>query len=394
MFDTLTESGSFYSNQDCTPSKKRVRRARVSLRIAIVSAPPFPLADGIEAQNEEITHRLATMGHKVTLLSADPSGELPAEEMSGEVRVIRAQSWPREFSFHFAPAIYRRILADDYDLIHVQGCDTLVAPISMLAALRRRTPFVVTLGVGRTASLIKSLLRGVRSKSLAPLVRKAALHTSASAFEADIFSQSMGVPRSKILVIPNGVELPQRHKDVRPEVGELILSVGHLERDKGHSKVIEAMHKLQWRFPHARLHILGSEAQEAGLSRQVRKLRLGHKVTVEALADTARERLAALLAAADLVLLPGQSEAHPLALMEALALGRKILSTNAPAFRDFAQKGLVETISMNAAPIEIAEMMVNALNAPEQRLNFEPPTWDDCAGMLDEAYGRVIHLPE
>ena len=358
----------------------------------MVSARCFPLMGGIETHIYEVSSRLAAKGHNITLLTTDPSGRLPAEEMHGGAHIIRVKAWPARSDYYLAPAIYGHISSGNYDLVHIQGCHTLVPPLGMLAAIRKRIPFIVSFHSGGHSSRIRNAVRGMQWSSLAPLFRQAALHVGVSDFEADFFSEKMRVPRSKFAVIPNGAELPQVRPSDQSKEGRLIVSIGRLERYKGHHRAIEAMQKLQWRFPDVRLKILGSGPYEAELRRQVKKLRLEKRVTITSIPPAERQGLATLLSAADLVVLLSEYEAHPVAVMEALSLGRKVLTSNTSGFIELAQRGLIKTVQLTSTSIEIAAAMADALNAPDPRFNFALPSWADCADRLDEAYHGVMRL--
>lgn len=393
MFETaLSESGDLGSPQVCSPPKDSAIVNRSSLRIAMVSARCFPLMGGIETHIYEVSSRLAARGHKMTLLTTDPSGRLPIEEMHGETHIIRVKAWPAQSDYYLAPAIYRHISSGNYDLVHIQGCHTFVPPLGMLAAIRKRIPFIVSFHSGGHSSPIRNAVRGIQWGSLAPLFRQAALHVGVSNFEADFFSKKMRVPRSKFVVIPNGAELPQVRPIDQPKEGRLIVSIGRLERYKGHHRAIEAMQKLQWRFPDVSLKILGSGPYEGELRTLVKKLRLEKRVTITSVPPAERQGLATQLSAADLVVLLSEYEAHPVAVMEALSLGRKVLTSNTSGFIELAQRGLIKTVQLASTPIEIAAAMADALDAPDPCSNFTLPSWADCADGLDEAYQRVMRF--
>jgi len=357
----------------------------------MVSPQYSDLMGDFQASIHEVSSRLAAMGHRVTLLAKDQHRQL----FDVEGRLARHSSRggsPLQSGDSASSSIYRRIYAGDYDLVHVQGCDTIAAPLGILAALRKRIPFVITFHSRSHSSLLKNALRAIQWKSLRPLVRKAAVHVGLSEYEADFFSREMQVPRSKFVVIPHGMDLPPRSAIESVKAGRLIVSVGRLDRNKGQIKAIEAMHKLQWRFPEARLHLLGEGPHGGDVLKQIRKLRLGPKVAIERTAASDRQSRATLLSLADLVVVLSDFESDSTTATEALALGRKVLANDAPGFKELAQRGLVRTISSRKAPIEIAEAMVDALAAPAPRPEYTLPSWDDCAGMLDDVYTRVTRL--
>ena len=151
---------------------------------------------------------MVAAGHSVDILTADPSGELPPEEKVSGVRIVRVPAWPMRSDYYFAPGVIAEINRGNWDLIHIQGYHTLVAPAAMLAAIRNRIPFAITFHSGGHSSRLRNAIRGVQRAILRPLVKHAALFIGVSQFEADFFSTTMRVSRSRFSVIPNGAQLP------------------------------------------------------------------------------------------------------------------------------------------------------------------------------------------
>jgi glycosyltransferase involved in cell wall biosynthesis len=388
MLDTQTSEDSGRDDYDCRLSGSMPGGP---VHILMASARAFPFVGGIETHISEVSIRLAEAGHRITLLTTDPTGRLPREETRSGVQIVRVGAWPSRSDFYLAPAIFQKVLRSDFDVLHIQGYHTFVAPLAMLAAIRKRAPFVITFHSGGHSSAFRKLLRGPQSAILAPLVRAAAAHISVSEFEAAAFSKSMGLSPNKAFIVSNGGQLPAVPAAVsRPATGPLLLSIGRLERYKGHHKAIEAMHKLQWRFPNAQLRILGAGPYEAKLRELINKLRLSSKVKIQCIRSEDRTALSGLLSIADLVLLFSEYEAHPVSIIEALSLGRKVLTSHTSGFIELEKKGLIRTVPLTSSPIEIAEAMVEAFNAPEPVAKVVMPTWDACALKLEAIYRRVL----
>jgi len=175
---------------------------RPPLRIMMISARAFPFMGGIESHIHEVSSRLVALGHEVTVLSADPTGQLPRQETADRIRFIRVPTWLSKSDYSLAPALYRRIMSCNFDVAHIQGYHTFVPPLGMLAAVRKKVPFVITFHSGGHSSGLRKLLRPVQWKALAPLVRKASRHVGVSDFEATLFSDAMGIPRRLFTIIP------------------------------------------------------------------------------------------------------------------------------------------------------------------------------------------------
>src|SRR5581483_5809901 len=96
------------------------------LRVLLVTARYLPSVGGTEIHTYEVAKRMTEAGNDVTVLTTDLSGQLPGEEQIEGVRIIRVRAWPAERDYYFAPGIYRQIVAGDWDIVHCQGCHTLV----------------------------------------------------------------------------------------------------------------------------------------------------------------------------------------------------------------------------------------------------------------------------
>ena len=192
------------------------------------------------------------------------------------------------------------------------------------AAWRAGIPHVITMHGGpyyagrlrrRLAMRAAIALSGSTVAVSTPLARK--------------MSRDLWLRTARIATIPNGVryvrpEQTTLRDDLRLGPNDrLLVSVGNLYPVKGHRHLIDALALLDGR--HSTLHVaiagrgeaaeaLAACARERGLSDRVHLLGL-------------RSDIAAVLAAADIFVLPSLSEGLPLALLEAMFAGRTIVAS-------------------------------------------------------------------
>ncbi len=361
------------------------------LRLAVATARYFPFMGGVETHVFEVCRRLAQHDVDVTVLTADPSGQLPPEENVDGVQVRRLRAWPAQRDYYFAPGIYRAIRHGRWDLVHVQGCHTLVAPLAMLAARRAGIPYLVTFHTGGHSSRLRHALRGAQWTALAPLLRGADRLVGVSQFEAELFRRRLRLPVGRISVVPNGAELPT----VEPALASgspdapLVVSLGRLERYKGHQRAIAALPALRERLPGARLLILGSGPYERELRKQALRLGVTDAVQIAAIPAAERGRLAATLQGASLITLLSEYEAHPVAVMEALALGRPVLVADTTGLHELAERGLARAVPLELPPAALAQAMAEQIARPGAA-PIALPTWDGCARRLLALYHDVL----
>jgi glycosyltransferase involved in cell wall biosynthesis len=362
------------------------------MRILMVAARCHPFMGGIETHIQEVGPRLVARGHAVDVLTTDPSGKLPIEEDVRGMHMHRVPAWPKDLDLYLAPGIYTAIQRGVWDVIHFQGYSTFVAPIGLLAAMHRNVPFVLTFHSGGHSSRLRNAVRGTQHALLRPLVARAARLIGVSEFEADFFSARMGVPRERFVVIPNGAAMPAPSRGVVVDPN-LIVSGGRLERYKGHHRAITALPDLIRRVPDARLHVLGTGPYEGELRGLVRKLGLEERVTITAIPGSERQKLADLVASAGLFVLFSDYEAHPVAVMEALALRRPVLVSDTSGLRELAIKGLCRAIPREAGPREVAAAIAEELEARREVPDLALPDWDACAQALNDVYHDVRDNP-
>jgi glycosyltransferase involved in cell wall biosynthesis len=358
----------------------------------MVAARFFPEMGGIETHTYEVSRRLVSQGFRVTVLTTDRSRHRPEQEVVEGTEVIRVPSWPRERDYYVAPDIYKRILSSTADVIHVQGYHTFVPPVAMAAALRRRLPFVLTFHSGGHSSSLRNALRWPQHNVLAPLVRRAAHLIGVSQFEADFFSRRMGVSRQRFSVIRNGASMP--HVDVsspETDAAPLIVSVGRLERYKGHHRLISALPYLISERPDVKVLILGDGPYKSELMALAAHLGVAGHVTIKGVPPSDRTGMAKLLTRAALVVLLSDYEAHPVAVMEALALKRRVLVADGSGLRELVDHDAVACVDRRAKPQQIAgAIMLQMAKGPLRTVNALP-SWEDCAQRLGSVYHQVLH---
>jgi glycogen(starch) synthase len=148
-------------------------------------------------------------------------------------------------------------------------------------------------------------------------------------------------------VIPNGVDLLRFNPSVdgvrvREELGigsaPLVVSVIRLVKRKGGKRLIEAFQLLQKSVRDVKLAIGGGGHGAAGLRKFVGKLKLEDSVFM--LGPLPRERVAQLMAAADVFVLPSEVESCPLTLLEAMGVGTPSVCPDAGGALEIVENGV------------------------------------------------------
>lgn len=358
----------------------------------LMVAPKFPpFVGGVETHTFEVSRRLVRSGASVTVLTTDPTGNLPAQETVDAVQVCRVPVWFADTDWFVSPAVFGFVTARTWDVIHIQGVHSGVPPLTMLGAIRAGAPFVITFHHGGHSSRLRNAIRAIQWAALMPVMRRASHCIGVSQYEIDFFKMRLRLPATRFSLIPNGGALPcPVHPAAKPDGLKWIVSAGRLEKYKGHQRVIAAMPELLKREPHVRLRIAGAGPYETQLRQQAAHLGVAGHVVIQSVDVADRNGMAALLMQADLVTLLSDCESHPIGVMEAVALKRSALVADNSGMRELAQKGYARAVSLALSPEQLAGVMHEQLLHPLVPPAIPIPTWDDCAQDVLHVYRRVL----
>jgi glycosyltransferase involved in cell wall biosynthesis len=356
-----------------------------NLRVLLVTPWFAPHIGGIENHVQQVAARLGKRGFDVTVLTADPTGMLPKNEIVESVSVQRANAYPRGRDWMLAPAMRRVISSGDWDVVHLQGYQTLVGPLTMASAARARVPCVVTFHGGGSLSGLRQRFRSIQMKALAPLFRRAAALVATADFEITDYGRDLKIAPRKFVKIPNGSDLPDGVRPIESD-GRLIVSLGRLERYKGHHLAVQALPHLREVDPTARLWLAGDGPERDHLVQLAAELGVGDHVEVGAVD---RPTLAGRLSGASLAVALSNFETHPMAVLEAASLGVPVLVADNSGLSELAAQGIATAVPLGLSPAEYGEAMVRAMSAAHSI----PPgllwTWDQCADALAELYVNI-----
>jgi len=135
------------------------------------------------------------------------------------------------------------------------------------------------------------------------------------------------VPRSRVKVIPNFVRAMPEPNEAAREATPLIVSVGRLDRQKGHDVLIHAFARSGASQKGWQLVILGEGPERSSLEELASRLGIGHAVLMP---GVVREP-ADWLHKAKIFVLPSRYEGFPNALLEAMACGCAVIAADCPS---------------------------------------------------------------
>lgn len=150
---------------------------------------------------------------------------------------------------------------------------------------------------------------------------------------ADFVATKAGFPRSKLCVIPNGIDLTPVQPDrvrIRTELGiandrRILLAVGRLHRQKGFDWLLELAPELFKRLPDHDLIIAGDGPERKSLGELTSRLGIQDRVHLAGW----RRDIPQLMQAAEIFLLPSRWEGMPNVLIEAMGLSVPVVAASA-----------------------------------------------------------------
>jgi glycosyltransferase involved in cell wall biosynthesis len=183
-----------------------------------------------------------------------------------------------------------------------------------------------------------------------------------------LFQEQYGMPPESTVTIHNGVVLGKYRRTERqalrkrllwPQDAPIILMVAVLRRGKGHDAILEALPDIIRGVPKVQLVFVGDgplrpkiERDAAALASQVVMLGERHDV-------------ADLMAAADVVVLPSESEALPTVLLEAAAAGCPVVASAVGGVGEIVDDGVTGILVPARDEKALAAAIVHILSDPE-----------------------------
>ncbi len=174
-------------------------------------------------------------------------------------------------------------------------------------------------------------------------------------------------PDSKIAVVPNGITAPNpgNAAGTRQSLGinvdtPLIVCAARLEREKDVASLISAVKIMRETIPNVRCLVAGEGAERNALAAQIVALGLEDSVALLGF----RADAPALMAAADVFVLPSLAEPFGLVLLEAMALGRPVIATRAGGPLEIVMDGETGFLVPPSSPAALAEALKRLITNP------------------------------
>ena len=194
-------------------------------------------------------------------------------------------------------------------------------------------------------------------------------HVCVSQSVADFSISESGLPESKVVVIPNGVDVERfalaEPTDLSqfgiPKDAVTILSVGRLDEQKNPFGLLQSFAEIADRHPRAHLLFVGHGPDEAVLKKAIARQKLESRVYLAGW----QADVPGIMQACDLFVLASKWEGMPNVLLEAGAAGIPIVSTRVEGAEEIITSGECGVLVGISQQDELANSISDCLNTPQ-----------------------------
>jgi glycosyltransferase involved in cell wall biosynthesis len=358
--------------------------------ILVLHFPPKWLA-GTELASYSIAKYLGKRDNNVNVITSYDEG-LPNHQYKDGFHIFRiSRSDIRIFGYLiFWIKIFWNIKKIQPDIVHVQGL--YMAVPAFLAKKIFKIPYIIS-GQGSDVYLSWSFKR---------IISKLGLNNSkvSLALTEHMKKEMKNISTNRVIVIPNGIDISNYNLDKfksRKKLGinqnqKIITFIGRLEPVKGVKYLIEAINTLKDTELNLKLLIVGYGEDNQKLRLLVKNLELEDHVIFTG--KISNERIPDYLAASDIFVLPSLSEGFPVVLLEAMASGLPIITTNVRGLSEIIEDGTNGFLVHPKNSNEIVDRITLILNNKkivnmmyvENKKKAESYNWNDIVRRLEEIY--------
>jgi glycogen(starch) synthase len=386
------------------------------MRVLLISWEYPPVIEGgLGRHVRKLSERLAQDGVEVHVLTRG-GGQLPRHELRHGVAVHRVREppfprdvarfmlWVQDMNDHMADLGRELTAGGGFDLVHSH--DWLVADAARRIARPLDLPWLVTVHAteyGRHQGWVKESPQSDIHALEGQMAADADRLITCSQYMRGHVERVFGVKRSRITVIPNGVDRGEL-EPLEADTGELrarfaaedellVLLVGRLVYEKGFHLALDALAPVIHRRGRIRFVVAGTGSAEQELRRQAKRLRVSGRGTF--LGWVGDDMLHSLYLAADLCIVPSIYEPFGIVALEAMASGCLCIVADTGGLREVVPGD--ETVGLrfrardaDALRVQLERVLEDdserlrlVAEAKEHVLSFD---WVDVAGKTRSVY--------
>jgi glycosyltransferase involved in cell wall biosynthesis len=333
------------------------RRPLRVLRLCSVFEPPasaiggdnamFDPIGGMQEHTGSLTRVLSERGVSQVVVTARPPTapwlERP-DERTAVVRVALPVRRPRRL-YSVPAAALAPLLGHAADIVHVHlGEDLAILPLAELAARPRNVPVVMTVHCSPSYTLRGRDPRTALLRSFGGLLERRGARRAAVTL---VYTERMAgrlrehAGATSVRVMHRGVDhaaFAASSDGAFPDIPgrPRVVFIGRLVRQKGVRTLVEAAGRM--RTPGAQMVIVGDGPDRAEVESLALRLGVAHRVHVTGFVP--HERVPAVFASADVLVLPSLYEELGTVLVEAMHAGRPVVASRVDGIPEVVEDGV------------------------------------------------------
>jgi glycosyltransferase involved in cell wall biosynthesis len=356
------------------------------MNILQVCPVPFGTPEGGIAEYVNNVSKFLAKKHNVTVYGTKPNQNFPRIEYIDGVKVERFKRYSPGGAYVSSIELPLRLRKSKFDVVHGHGYHSFPLHFCTLAKCNKFIASTHFHGHGHTV-FRDSLLRLLKPFGKRTLL-KADKIVAVSDYERALLEKSFKLDPSKIVVIPNGLNLSEfsNLKRNRRDVKSM-LYVGTLYSYKGPQYLIEVLPKLD---DDVVLEIVGKGPLREALEMRAKELKVSERVKFYQ--DLPRHELLQKYVDADLFVLLSRFEAYSIVVAEALVAGKRCILTRTSALTEWIDEENCFGVNFPVDVDEFARLVKKVLdlgpnkNNGKKWLGKKILEWKDVADRLETVY--------
>ena len=320
---------------------------------------------GVGLHVHHLSRVQAAMGHDVTVLTSDNGDRsLPAEERRDGYRLRRHRELARPLDNSIVPGVAATLhdLVDDYDILHIHSHLYFSSNLAAVFGRHHEIPVVLT-NHGLVSQTAPRWIQRLYNPTVGTFTFETADRILCYTETDKQRLHQRGID-TEISVVPNGIDCSWfEPSDDEPD--DQLLFVGRLKEGKGPQYLLEAFGELASDYPAYSLQLVGDGPLREDLERQASALGIADRV--EFRGEVPNDELPALYADSRAFVLPSRSEGLPRTVLEAMACGRPVVTSDLPQLRP-----LVEDVGYTfetGSVAGLADVLETVFDADDDRLD-------------------------
>lgn len=340
------------------------------IRVLMIMPSFYPVVGGMEIQVERLIPYVREHGIDAAVLTRRPAGTAKAEQRDDvEIRRVMVSGGPGLRSIAFTLFSVVDIVRNrrEIDVIHAHS---IMSPttIAAVAGLLLRKPSIVTL---HNSYEPEHLLNKPFGKHRLRLYRRIISRFVSISSDIKQLLHQHGVPSSRIVSIPNGIDTTHFSPALNPERSSLrarlglpleqpiVVFVGRLQPVKQVDVLLHA-----WAGAESgHLIVLGDGEERDALTELAKTLKLGGRVEFRGMVPNVVD----YLRAADIFVLPSASEGLSVALLEAMSSGLVPVATAIGGAVELIEDQETGLLVQSGDIIGLRSALSHALSSPAWR---------------------------